>query len=255
MAGNDKHIDWHSAVALGKSYGNSARNIFGYNEAIGTDFIPAWELATAYTYPTAAETMTLRWDTADAGYTILIKGLDENYDEIQETITLTATPVTQTTQNQYLRINDLVTVATPGGAYGDPDNDISLTNAGNTVTYAKMLADTGKNQAAIYTVPRGYQYALTRISAFCASASQNNRIITFRNVARLKTGVILRVAETEFLEQMIIDRQLPFVYDECTDIEFQLKGSAGTQFIGVFSEGILHEKNKQSHLNNLELGF
>ncbi|MEK9805528.1 MAG: hypothetical protein VW551_04450 [Euryarchaeota archaeon] len=255
MAGNDKHIDWHSAVALGKSGGNSVRNIFGYNNAIPSTFVPAWENATEYTYPTTAETMTLRWNTADAGYTILIKGLDENYDEIQETITLTTTPVTQTTQNQYLRINDLVTVATPGGAFGDPANVISLTNAGNTVTYAKMLAGTGKNQAAIYTVPRGYQFALLRISAFCASASLNNRTLGFRNVARLKTGVILRVAQTEFLEQMIIDRQVPFVYDECTDIEFQLKGSAGTQFIGVFGEGILHEKDRQIHLNNREQGW
>src|SRR5210317_972231 len=248
---NRNYIDWHSAVALGKSTGNSARNIFGYNEAIGTDFIPAWELATAYTWPTAAATMTLRWNTADAGYTILIKGLDANYDEIQETITLTATPVTQTTQNEYLRINDLITVATPGGAYGDPDNNIDLTNAANTATYARIRGGEGKNQASIYTVPRGYQFALLRISAFCASANLNNRTLAFRNVARLKTGVILRVAQTEFLEQMIIDRQLPFVYDECTDIEFQLKGSAGTQFIGVFGEGILHEKDNQDHLNNL----
>jgi hypothetical protein len=251
MASNRNYIDWYSAVAMGKSTGNTARNIFGYNAAIGTDFIPAWELATAYTYPTAATTMTLRWNTADADYTILIKGLDANYDEIQETITLTASPVTQTTQKEYLRINDLVTVATPGGAYGDPDNDINLTNAGNTETYARIDAGTGKSQASIYTVPRGYQLALLRISAFCASAALNNRTLAFRNVARLKTGVILRVAETEFLEQMIIDRQVPFVYDECTDIEFQLKGSAGTQFVGVFGEGILHEKDNQEQLNNL----
>ena len=255
MAGNDKYINWEAAVALGKSVGNSARNIFGYNAAIGTSFIPGWELTTAYTYPTTAETMTLRWNTADAGYTILISGLDANYDQISETITLTASPVTQTTTKQYYRINDLVTVATPGGAFGSPANAISLTNAGNTVTYAQIRAGDGKNQASIYTVPRGYQLALYRISAFCASAALNNRTLAFRNLARLKTGVIFRVAETEFLEQMIIDRQIPFVYDECTDIQFQLKGSAGTQFIGVFGEGILHEKDKQSHLNNLELGF
>ena len=255
MASNDKHIDWHSAVALGKSGGNSARNIFGYNSAIGTTFVPAWELATQYPYPTAATTMTLRWNTADSGYTILIKGLDENYDEIQETITLTASPVTQTTQNQYYRINDLITVGNNNGDFSDPDNNIDLTNAGNTETYARIRGGDGKNQASIYTVPRGYQFALLRISAFCASAALNNRTLAFRNVARLKTGVVLRVAQTDFLEQMIIDRQVPFVYDECTDIEFQLKGSAGTQFIGVFGEGILHEKDKQDHLSNRELGF
>ena len=251
MASNDKHINWEAAVALGKSGGNSARNIFGYNSAIGTTFVPGWELATPYTYPTTAETMTLRWNTADAGYVILVKGLDANYDEIQETVALGPTG-TQTTANQYYRINDLITVATPGGIFGNPANNINLTNAGNTVTYAQIRGGDGKNQASIYTVPRGYQLALTRISAFCASANLNNRTLAFRNVARLKTGVILRVAETEFLEQMIIDRQIPFVYDECTDIEFQLKGSAGTQFIGVFGEGVLHEKDYQSQLNNLQ---
>ena len=250
MASNDKHINWEAAVALGKSGGNTPRNIFGYNAAIGTTFIPGWELAAPYPWLDTAQTMTLRWNTADAGYTILIKGLDANYDEISETVTLTASPVTQTTQNQYYRINDMVTIATPGGIFGNPVNNISLTNAGNTVTYARIRGGDGKNQASIYTVPRGYQLALTRISAFCASANLNNRTLAFRNVARLKTGVILRVAETEFLEQMVIDRQVPFVYDECTDIEFQLKGSAGTQFIGVFGEGILHEKDRQTHLNN-----
>src|SRR5210317_81437 len=251
MAGNnEKYINWETSVALGKSAGNSVRNIFGYNEAIGTDFIPAWELAATYPWPTAAATMTLRWDTADAGYTILIKGLDANYDEIQETITLTATPVTQTTQNQYLRINDMVTIATPGGAYGDPDNDIDLTNAGNTETYARIAAGTGKSQASIFTVPRGYKFGLVRISAFCASAALNNRTLQFRNVARLPSGVILRVAQLEFLEQMIVDRQYPFVYDQKTDIEFQLKGSAGTQFIGVFGEGVLHNLRNQAGIVN-----
>ena len=251
MAGNnEKYINWETSVALGKSAGNEVRNIFGYNAAIGDTFIPAWELAAAYPWPTAAATMTLRWNTADAGYTILIKGLDANYDEIQENITLTASPVTQTTQNQYYRINDMVTIATPGGAYGDPANNISLTNAGNTETYARIRGGDGKNQASIYTVPRGYKLALVRISAFCASAALNNRTLAFRNVARLKTGVVLRVAQVEFLEQMIIDRQYPFVYEECTDIEFQLKGSAGTQFIGVFGEGVLHNLRNQAGIVN-----
>lgn len=249
MASNDKYIDWHSAVALGKSGGNSARNIFGYNAAIGTTYVTAWEQAVAYPWPTEALTMTVTSNAADAGYTILIKGLDDNYDEIQETVLLDGTG-TATTANAYYRINDVVTVATPGGAFGNPDNNITISNGGTV--YAQVDAGTGKNQASIYTVPRGYQFALLRISAFCASASLNNRTLAFRNVARLKTGVVLRVAETEFLEQMIIDRQLPFVYDECTDIEFQLKGSAGTQFIGVFGEGILHEKTYQTQLNNLQ---
>jgi hypothetical protein len=240
---NRKYLDWYNAIALNETGGNTVRNIFGYNAAIPSTFVTAWELAIPYPWPDTASTMTLRWNTADAGYTILISGLDINYEPVQETILLTASPVTQTTVNQYYRINDLITVnkSTPG--FGSPANNISLTNADNTVTYARIDAGQGKNQASIFTVPSGFQFALTRLSAFCASATQNNRILTFRNISRLKTGVILRVAQTEFLEQMIIDRQVPFVYDECTDVEFQLKGSAGTQFVGIFGEGYLHKKD------------
>jgi hypothetical protein len=78
-----------------------------------------------------------------------------------------------------------------------------------------------------------------RIDAFCATASRNNREIFFRNFVRLESGVMLRVAETSFLETMHIQRQIPFRYDEKTDIEFQLRGSSGSQYISVFGEGVL----------------
>lgn len=247
MASNDKYIDWYNAVALGKSGGNSTRNIFGYNSAIPSTFTTAWELPIAYPWPSHALIMTVTFNANDAGHVILIKGLDENYDEIQETVLLDSSG-TKVTENAYYRINDVITIATPNNQFSNPQNNITLSNGG--VVYARIDATQGKNQASIFTVPRGYQFALLRISAFCASASLNNRTLTFRNVSRLKSGVILRVAETEFLEQMIIDRQVPFVYDECTDVEFQVKGSSGTQFIGVFGEGILHEKDRQTQLNN-----
>ena len=78
-----------------------------------------------------------------------------------------------------------------------------------------------------------------RIDAFCATASRNNREIFFRNFVCLESGVKLRVAETSFLEIMHIDRKIPFKYDEKTDLEFQLRGSSGEQYVSVFGEGAL----------------
>ena len=78
-----------------------------------------------------------------------------------------------------------------------------------------------------------------RIDAFCATAAHNNREIFFRNFVCLESGVKLRVAETSFLDTMHIQRQIPFRYDEKTDIEFQLRGSSGSQYISVFGEGVL----------------
>jgi len=225
-----RHLYEHDylAIAKGESNDYSARNIFGYNSAVGTSYIPMWENNTAYTYPTQPLTMTVTSNVADNGVQVRIIGLDGDYNVITEVVTLA---VSVATTQQFFRINDVVTIS------GNAANDITVSNGG--ITYAKVRGGDGKNQASIYTVPAGHSLYLVRIDAFCATAAQNNRQIYFRNLACLPSGVKLRVAETSFLETMHIQRQVPFRYNEKTDIEFQLRGSAGEQFISVFGEAIL----------------
>lgn len=216
------------AIAKGESNDYSARNIFGYNSTVGTSYIPLWENNTVYTYPTQPLTMTVTSNVADNGVQVRIIGLDGDYNVITEVVTLA---VSVATTQQFFRINDVVTIS------GNAANDIAISNGG--ITYAKVRGGDGKNQASIYTVPAGHSLYLVRIDAFCATAAQNNRQIFFRNLACLPSGVKLRVAETSFLETMHIQRQVPFRYNEKTDIEFQLHGSAGEQFVSVFGEAIL----------------
>jgi len=216
------------AIAKGESNDYSARNIFGYNALVGTSYIPLWENNTVYTYPTQPLTMTVTSNVADNGVQVRIIGLDGDYNVITEVVTLA---VSVATTQQFFRINDVVTIS------GNAINDITISNGG--ITYAKVRGGDGKNQASIYTVPAGHSLYLVRIDAFCATAAQNNRQIFFRNLACLPSGVKLRVAETSFLETMHIQRQVPFRYNEKTDIEFQLHGSAGEQFVSVFGEAIL----------------
>lgn len=216
------------AIAKGESNDYSARNIFGYNSTVGTSYIPLWENSTVYTYPTQPLTMTVTSNVADNGVQVRIIGLDGDYNVITEVVTLA---VSVATTQQFFRINDVVTIS------GNAANDITVSNGG--ITYAKVRGGDGKNQASIYTVPAGHSLYLVRIDAFCATAAQNNRQIYFRNLACLPSGVKLRVAETSFLEIMHIQRQVPFRYNEKTDIEFQLHGSAGEQFVSVFGEAIL----------------
>jgi len=216
------------AIAKGESNDYSARNIFGYNSTVGTSYIPLWENNTVYTYPTQPLTMTVTSNVADNGVQVRIIGLDGDYNVITEVVTLA---VSVATTQQFFRINDVVTIS------GNAANDITISNGG--ITYAKVRGGDGKNQASIYTVPAGHSLYLVRIDAFCATAAQNNRQIFFRNLACLPSGVKLRVAETSFLETMHIQRQVPFRYNEKTDLEFQLHGSAGEQFVSVFGEAIL----------------
>lgn len=225
-----RHLYEHNPLAIAKGESNdySARNIFGYNALVGTSYIPCWENNTPYTFPTTPLIMTVTSNVADNGVQILIIGLDGDYNQISEVVTLAGTV---TTTQAFFRINDVVTVS------GNALSDITISNGG--VTYAKVRGGDGKNQASIYTVPAGYSFYLMRIDAFCATAAQNNRQIYFRNFVCLPSGVKLRVAETSFLELMHIQRQIPFRYTEKSDIEFQLRGSAGEQFISVFGEGVL----------------
>jgi hypothetical protein len=168
-------------------------------------------------------------NTSDTAVTILINGLDENYNRKSNTVTLNGS--SNVSIGSFYRINDVITLS--GNALGN------VTIANNNVTYAKINAGTGKNQASIFTVPAGHEFYLYRIDAFCASASQNNRFLFFRNFVRQPNGTILQIAQTSFLEQMNIQRRIPFRYAEKTDIQLQLRSSASTQEIGVFAEGIL----------------
>jgi len=226
-----RHLYEHDplAVSKGESNGLSVRNIFGYHEAVGTSFIPLWENNTAYTFPTSALTMTVNSNVADDGVVIRVIGLDADYNIISGDYTLNSG--TPPTTIAFFRINDVITID------GNAANDITLTNGGTT--YAKIRGGEGRNQASIFTVPANHSFYLYRIDAFSATTTGASKYVLFRNQVTLSTGVVLRVAETTFLNQMQILRQLPFKYTEKTDIEFQGRSSSGDNEISVFGEGTL----------------
>jgi len=230
MGGTVYLTDEKLQVSRGLVRDAEVRNIFGFNPTIGDSFIAAWENNVDYVYPNTTLQMTaVSSNTSDTAVTILINGLDENYNRKSNTITLNGT--SNVSIGEFFRINDVITLS--GNALGN----VTIANSGTT--YAKVDAGTGKNQASIFTVPAGHEFYLYRIDAFCATASINNRHLFFRNFIRQANGTILRVAETSFLEQMNIQRRIPFRYAEKTDIQLQLRSSTGTQEIGIFAEGIL----------------
>ena len=172
MGGTVYLTDEKLQVSRGLVRDTEVRNIFGFNLSIGETYIPAWENATAYTYPTVALNMTANSsNSADTDVTITTIGLDANYNRIANTVTLNGT--SNVNIGSFYRINDVITIS--GNARGD------VTIANNDVTYAKINQGTGKNQASIFTVPAGHEFYLYRIDAFCATASINNRHLFFRN--------------------------------------------------------------------------
>ena len=228
-------------IARGKVRHASVRNIFGTTGAdadiVTTEFRTPWENASDYAFPSAASTMTLvSTSTSDTAVTVLIQGLDSSCDPISETQTLTGTTGI-TTDNSYYRINDMI--ITSGNAVGKITLSVGATN------YSVIEIGTGRDQKAVYTVPNGYTFYLTRIDAFCTDAN-GGKAARFRNFLESENGRELRVADTTFFENMQILRQAPFAYSEKTDIKMQLRSLSGSTFGSVFAEGILIKENSYS---------
>lgn len=221
-------------LAMGNILDSSIRNIFGTTEAVAsmvtTEFRTPWELPSNYVFPTVASQMTLvSTSTADTAVNVLISGLDADYKPIREVKTLTGTtPITTT--NSYFRINDMV--VTDGNAVR------TITLKVGAATYSQINVGNGRDQKAVFTVPAGHCFFLLRIDAFCTDAN-GGKAARFRNFLRSPNGRELRVADTTFFETMNIQRQLPFKYDQKTDIQMQLRSLSGSTFGSVFAEGIL----------------
>ena len=233
-------------VARGKARGASVRNIFGQNDSQTTTFRAVWEKSndTDYVFPTTAQVMRVASDDVlDANVQILIKGLDADYLEISEVVTLTDTTtvpgsVLKDTTQQFFRINDVVTVGTQNLL---TTSTVTVQNVGQTIVYAQIDPGHGRNQAAIYTVPANCEFYLYRLDGFSADDSNppQEKAARFRNVVTLESGIILRVATTEFFNQMNIQRRFPFKYSEKTDIQLQMATFDGTHPVSIFGEGIV----------------
>jgi len=230
-------------VARNQIMGHSTQNIYGFQTAVGASTIPVWELATAYTYPVAATTMHLVSTVntgADLTATILIQGLDANYAPISETIALNGTTVVTTTKS-YLRINAMSV------ASGVPTGTISLKDLTDTTTYAQITANFGRSQAAIFTVPAGYTFYLSRVDAYTSANGNGTDFITYRNQQISSTGVISYTQQAPFTQQYHAQRVMPRPFTEKTDIQLQAKSSSATTYnVAIAAEGYLIKNDSQS---------
>jgi hypothetical protein len=223
-------------VARGQIQGHSTVNIYGYGSAITTSTIPAWENATAYTFPVAATTMnlvsTVNTGADLSGSTILIQGLDASYNMISETLALTGTTVAVTTKS-YLRINSMVVTA------GAPTGVITLKDLTNTTTYAQIAASFGRSQMSIYTVPLGHTFYLSRIDAYSAANGNTADYITYSNTTYSSTGVVQYTQQAPFVGNYHAQRVMPRPFLEKTDIVLRFRASANTYAVAVAAEGYL----------------
>lgn len=228
-------------VARSQIMGHSTTNIYGYQTAVTTTFIPLWEVASAYSYPSTAITMNLAGSAGDTAK-ILIQGLDANYVQISETLTLngaTAVP----TVNKYFRINSMSVAV---GSATNPSGNVTLKDVTNTTAYAQINAGVGKTQAAIYTVPAGFTFYLSRVDAYTSYNGNNANYVTYRNQSISPAGVVTLTQQSPFTQFYHAQRVMPRPFAEKTDIQIQCATSTGTAAVSVAVEGFLIQNDGQA---------
>lgn len=138
---------------------------FGYNGAVGTGAQEdVWAAGGTKSYLTSAETMDVVSSDAadDLGSTgaekITIEGLDSNWNEVSETITMDGvTPVTGT--QTFIRVNRAYCTQVGSGGVNAGNITISATSAGHTESYIPL--NEGQSLQAIYSVPANYDFYIT----------------------------------------------------------------------------------------------
>lgn len=227
-----KFEEFNLQVARNQVQGHSALNIYGYQPSVGQTFIPIWENATDYTFPAAATKMNLAGTVGDTA-TIAINGLDSSYRTISENVVLNgATPVQ--TVKSYLRINSMNVAV---GSATNPSGVVTLKDLTNTTIYAQINTGVGRTQSAIYTVPEGYTFYLSRINVNTSLNGSN--FATYQNKTISSAGVVQLTQQAPFAINYATQRVMPRPFAEKTDIVLMCKVNSTTGAISISQEGYL----------------
>ena len=226
-------------IANGDVAGYAAIHKFGRNPSVGNAPETVWMHGGTYEYLDVGSASTLYAYSADSedsasgdgARTITILGLDNNFDEIEETVTVGGAATTL----EFLRVYRAF-VATAGVTTTNEGNVLISTASGGGGT---VLADIGtigtgstfglgQTQLSLYTVPAGKTGYLTTWNVGCAP--MNN-----------KATVVLKSRELDgdapFRTKDIVDLvggyhtqnySIPLRFPEKTDIEVIASGDTST---------------------------
>ncbi len=143
---------------------------FGHNDTVGTSFEDVWLQSTDIVLPTTARTLTVQSSGNDNGAassgarTVIIEGLDANYNEISEEIA-TVAAADPTTTNSFLRVNRMYVGDV--GTNGTNENAITVTTTTDLDIQANIGAGLGQSEKTQFTVPANYNCIVHSWSADC----------------------------------------------------------------------------------------
>ena len=213
---NDERIN----IARGLLKGVTSEHKFGAVPAMSVNTTgTVWDVNdTVYPWSAFSSATAVTVDRAgvgDAGKTITIVGLDENYDAVTDTCVLTnASGNTTTNGTTFIRVFRAF-VSTGADNVGNVDIKVSST------VVARITENKGQTLMAIYTVPAGYTAYLTQGTATIQSGADatGDMFIRYFGETAFRIGHSFEVSGTG--GQYLYEFSVPRVIPEKSDIDIR----------------------------------
>ncbi len=234
-------------LARGLIDGHKTLFKFGNNPDNNGTLETVWSNSTLYVYPTAATAMKVSSTSVNdniagtGARTVLVAGLDANYNEVSEIVTLTGqTPVLTTTV--FLRVFRayVVTAGVNNTAAGTIYIGNGVVTAGVPASvYAEIPLGENQTLMAMWTVPAGYTFYMYR-GSFSAASNNAAQYVLGKFMVRPLGGVFRNAADVTANSNVIqYDFEIPLAVPEKADIEVRVIALAGTNFyITASFEGV-----------------
>lgn len=207
-------------IARGSISNSKIVHKFGANFDIdqGTDPESVWSGGGVYPWASLSSAQTIYCLSTDAGdtTTLTLQGLDANYDEISETVTLTGTSAV-TTSNTFLRVFRMTYDATNVGTI-----TARTVSASGTIV-AQIDAGYAQTLMAVYTVPAGFTAYLVALDATIDGTKTCQMLMYHRLFG--KPFRIAHVAESD--GHYRYDFTAPLTVPEKTDIDIRINEVSG----------------------------
>jgi hypothetical protein len=158
--------EWLYDVARGSVTGASTLSKFGYNASVGATLVDIWENQTLYSYPAAAITLNISStdgkdrDSSSGAKTVQVYGLDGNYDEVNETVSLSGTTAVSTVAS-FIRV--FRAIVRTAGADGANQGTISIKDSSSSAVLAIITTPHNQTLMTHWTVPAGKTFYMTEI--------------------------------------------------------------------------------------------
>jgi hypothetical protein len=247
-------------VARGQIPGHNPLFKFGNNPTVGNSAETIWSQGGLYSYLSAATVLKVSSSSANdtsagtGARTVQLSGLDADYNEINETVTLNGQTAVNTT-NEFLRINRMIvrSAGTGGANAGTIYAGTGTVTAGVPANvYASVNEGVGSNQSlmALWTVPAGHtayvlQYNVSNgttsntpaVCKLILAVRPYGEVFQSKDVKSLTTG--MHVEEVFSLPQKIEEKSDIEVRAESSSASVSFDISAALEIIYIQNAGPL----------------